>query len=142
VATPIGNKNDITLRALATLREVEFIAAEDTRKTYRFLAFHNIKSSLISYHEHNEEDRTPKLIKKLKEGLSIALVSNAGTPSISDPGYRLIQSAISHKISVVPLPGVSAATHDGIECCRIAHGYICFCRFSLQKKREKNPAAQ
>ncbi len=110
VATPIGNKNDITLRALATLREASFIAAEDTRKTHRFLAFHHIKSNLISYHEHNEEDRTPKLIKKLKEGLSIALVSNAGTPSISDPGYRLIQSAISHKISVVPLPGVSAAT--------------------------------
>jgi 16S rRNA (cytidine1402-2'-O)-methyltransferase len=110
VATPIGNKNDITLRALATLREVEFIAAEDTRKTHRFLAFHNIKSSLISYHEHNEEDRTPKLIKKLKEGLSIALVSNAGTPSISDPGYRLIETAISHKINVVPVPGVSAAT--------------------------------
>jgi 16S rRNA (cytidine1402-2'-O)-methyltransferase len=110
VATPIGNKNDITLRALATLREVNFIAAEDTRKTQRFLASHNIKSSLISYHEHNEEIRTPKLIKKLNEGLSIALVSDAGTPSISDPGYRLIQSAISLKISVVPLPGVSAAT--------------------------------
>lgn len=110
VATPIGNKNDITLRALETLQKVDFIAAEDTRKTRRFLAFHQIKARLISYHEHNEEDRTPKLINKLKQGMSIGLVCNAGTPSISDPGYRLILSAISHHIDVVPLPGVSAAT--------------------------------
>jgi 16S rRNA (cytidine1402-2'-O)-methyltransferase len=109
VATPIGNKNDITIRALDTLRKVRLIAAEDTRKTRRFLAHHHIKSSLISYHEHNEENRTPKLTQKLKDGLSIALVSNAGTPSISDPGYRLIHSAISNGIDVVPLPGASAA---------------------------------
>jgi 16S rRNA (cytidine1402-2'-O)-methyltransferase len=137
VATPIGNKNDITLRALATLREVEFIAAEDTRKTYRFLAFHNIKSSLISYHEHNEEDRTPKLIKKLKEGLSIALVSNAGTPSISDPGYRLIQSAISHKISVVPLPGVSAAT-TALSVAGLPTDTFVFAGFLSKKKGKRS----
>ncbi|UCE51581.1 MAG: 16S rRNA (cytidine(1402)-2'-O)-methyltransferase [Desulfobacterales bacterium] len=110
VATPIGNKDDITLRALNVLREVDLIAAEDTRKTRRFLTRHNIKCSLISYHEHNEDKRTPKLINKLKSGVSIALVSNAGTPSVSDPGYRLIESAIIKNIKLVPIPGVSAAT--------------------------------
>ena len=109
VATPIGNKDDITVRALTVLREVDLIAAEDTRKTRRFLAFHDIRSKLVSYHEHNEEKRTPQLIRKLNCGHQIALVSNAGTPLVSDPGYRLIETAISHKIEVVPIPGVSAA---------------------------------
>jgi 16S rRNA (cytidine1402-2'-O)-methyltransferase len=110
VATPVGNKDDITLRALNILRTVNLIAAEDTRKTRRFLATHDIKNSFVSYHEHNEDRRTPKLIDKLVNGTSIALVSNAGTPSISDPGYRLIQTAISNNIKVIPIPGVSAVT--------------------------------
>ena len=110
VATPLGNKNDITLRALNILGTVNLIAAEDTRKTRRFLARHDIKNSFISYHEHNEDRRTPKLIDRLVNGDSIALVSNAGTPSISDPGYRLIQTAISKNINVIPIPGVSAVT--------------------------------
>ena len=110
VATPIGNKDDITLRALNILREVDQIAAEDTRKTRRFLTLHNIKSRLISYHEHNEAERTPQLIAKLKEGKSVALVCNAGTPTVSDPGYRLIEAALAHKSDVIPIPGVSAAT--------------------------------
>ena len=109
VATPIGNRDDITVRALAVFREADFIAAEDTRKTRRFLAFHDIRSRLVSYHEYNEEKRTPQLIQKLNSGHQIALVSNAGTPSVSDPGYRLIETAISHNIKVVPIPGVSAA---------------------------------
>lgn len=109
VATPIGNKDDITVRALAVFRRVDLIAAEDTRKTRRFLAFHDVRSKLVSYHEHNEQKRTPQLIQKLKCGQQIALVSNAGTPSVSDPGYRLIEAAISHNIEVVPIPGVSAA---------------------------------
>ena len=109
VATPIGNKDDITVRALAVFREVDLIAAEDTRKTRRFLAFHDIRSKLLSYHEHNEDQRTPQLIQKLNSGMQIALVSNAGTPSVSDPGYRLIETALNHKIKVVPIPGVSAA---------------------------------
>ena len=109
VATPIGNKDDITIRALAVFRQVDLIAAEDTRKTRRFLASHDIKSKLISYHEHNEDNRTPQLIQKLKSGQQIALASNAGTPSVSDPGYRLIEAATAHKIDVVPIPGVSAA---------------------------------
>lgn len=110
VATPIGNKDDITLRALDVLRTVDLIAAEDTRKTRRFLARHDIKSNFVSYHEHNEDRRTPELIAKLINGSSIALVSNAGTPSISDPGYCLIQTAISKNINVIPIPGVSAVT--------------------------------
>lgn len=110
VATPIGNKDDITLRALNVLCKVNLIAAEDTRKTRRFLARHDIKNSFVSYHEHNEYRRTPKLIDKLVNGSSIALVSSAGTPSISDPGYRLIQTAISKNINVIPIPGVSAVT--------------------------------
>lgn len=109
VATPIGNREDITVRALNTLREVDLIAAEDTRKTGSFLSHYKIKNHLISYHEHNENRRTPQIISKLLEGKSIALVSNAGTPAVSDPGYRLIEAAIKNKIMVIPIPGVSAA---------------------------------
>jgi 16S rRNA (cytidine1402-2'-O)-methyltransferase len=109
VATPIGNRDDITLRALKILKGVDVVAAEDTRHTGRFLKHHEIKSKLISYHEHNEKERTPALIERLKAGASIALVSNAGTPALSDPGYRLIKSAIESNIQVTPIPGVSAA---------------------------------
>jgi 16S rRNA (cytidine1402-2'-O)-methyltransferase len=110
VATPIGNREDITLRALNILGAVDLIAAEDTRKTGRFLARYNIRQPLISYHEHNEHERTPELIAKLKQNTSMALVCNAGTPGISDPGYRLVQAAIAAGLKVVPVPGVSAAT--------------------------------
>ena len=109
VATPIGNMEDITIRALKILDEVDQIAAEDTRKTRRLLSKHNIKSSLISYHEYNEAERTPQLIATLSEGKSIALVCNAGTPTVSDPGYRLIEAAIESNVNVIPIPGVSAA---------------------------------
>ena len=88
VATPIGHRDDITLRALNILSRVDLIAAEDTRKTRRFLDQHGINGKFISYHEHNENERTPQIIAKLKSGASIALVSNAGTPTVSDPGYR------------------------------------------------------
>jgi len=109
VATPIGHRDDITLRALNVLGHVDLIAAEDTRKTRRFLDLHGIQGRFISYHEHNENERTPQILKKLKTGASIALVSNAGTPSVSDPGYRLIKSAAKNEVSIVPVPGVSAA---------------------------------
>jgi 16S rRNA (cytidine1402-2'-O)-methyltransferase len=110
VATPLGNRDDITLRALNILREVDLIAAEDTRKTGAFLSLHALKNDLISYHEHNEAERTPALVAKLQQGLSIALVSNAGTPTVSDPGYRLIEAALANRLDVIPIPGVSAAT--------------------------------
>jgi 16S rRNA (cytidine1402-2'-O)-methyltransferase len=109
VATPIGHRDDLTLRALKILGQVDLIAAEDTRKTRRFLELHGIKGSFISYHEHNEKERTPQILKKLQTGVSIALVSNAGTPTVSDPGYRLIKSAAGHEVTIVPVPGVSAA---------------------------------
>jgi len=109
VATPIGNRDDITIRALKILGSVDLVAAEDTRHTGRFLRFHNIKTSILSYHEHNERERTPHLVQKLRDGFSVALVSNAGTPSVSDPGYRLITEAAGADIPVVPVPGVSAA---------------------------------
>jgi len=109
VATPIGNRDDITIRALNILGQVDLVAAEDTRHTGRLLAHHNIKGNLISYHEHNEVERTPELIHRLKTGSSIALVSNAGTPSVSDPGYRLVKEAIANNIRIIPVPGVSAA---------------------------------
>ena len=109
VATPIGNMADITLRAIQILDEVNLIAAEDTRRTQRLLAYHKIKNRLISFHEHNEVSRTKELLKKMAAGQSIALVSNAGTPTLSDPGYRLVKKAIEHYIHITPIPGVSAA---------------------------------
>ncbi len=109
MATPIGNMQDITLRALAVLRQVDLIAAEDTRHTARLLSFHGIKTRLTSFHEYNEQRRAAGLIEQLRQGLSIALVSDAGTPSVSDPGYRLIRQAAETGIRVVPIPGVSAA---------------------------------
>lgn len=108
VATPIGNMDDITLRALTILGQVDLIAAEDTRHTGKLMKYHNIKSRLISYHEHNEKERTPLLIERIESGSSIALVSNAGTPTVSDPGYMLLQSAVEKGIRVIPIPGVSA----------------------------------
>ncbi|MDH4204546.1 MAG: 16S rRNA (cytidine(1402)-2'-O)-methyltransferase [Desulfobacteraceae bacterium] len=108
VATPIGNMHDITLRALNVLDQVDLIAAEDTRHTGKLLKYHNIKSHLVSYHEHNEKERTPQLIERIESGSSIALVSNAGTPTVSDPGYMLLQSAVEKGIKVIPIPGAFA----------------------------------
>ena len=109
VSTPIGNLEDITLRALNTLRIVDLIAAEDTRHTRQLLTAHGITNTLISYHEHNEQKRTPELIDRLIRGQRIALVTNAGTPLVSDPGYRLVLAAVNENIPVTPIPGVCAA---------------------------------
>lgn len=108
VATPIGNLEDITLRAIRLLKEVGLIAAEDTRHTRKLLNAFDVQTPLISLHEHNEEKRSQSLILKMKYGLSVAYVSDAGTPGLSDPGFRLIRAAIANEISVVPVPGVSA----------------------------------
>ena len=108
VATPIGNLADITHRALRVLNDVDLIACEDTRHTHKLLNHYGIKTKTISYHEHNEQQRATELINRLKQGTSIAVVSDAGTPSISDPGFRLVRAAIENDIPIVPVPGPSA----------------------------------
>jgi 16S rRNA (cytidine1402-2'-O)-methyltransferase len=108
VATPIGNLEDITLRALRVLKEVDVIACEDTRQTQKLLNHFAIATRTTSYHEHNEMTRSAELVKEMQEGASVALVTDAGMPGISDPGYRLITLAIRHHVPVVPVPGASA----------------------------------
>ena len=108
VATPIGNLEDVTLRALRTLKEVDLIAAEDTRRTAKLLTHYQIRRPVISLREHNEVRETPRLLARLERGESIALVSDAGTPGISDPGARLVRSARERNIPVTPIPGPSA----------------------------------
>ncbi|MCP4320155.1 MAG: 16S rRNA (cytidine(1402)-2'-O)-methyltransferase [Hyphomicrobiales bacterium] len=108
VATPIGNLSDITLRALQVLASADVLACEDTRVTRTLLGRYGIKTRPFAYHEHNAERAAPKLIAALAEGKSVALVSDAGTPLISDPGYRLVEQALAEDITVVPIPGASA----------------------------------
>ena len=129
VATPIGNLDDTSKRSLKTLNDVDLIAAEDTRKTRHLLSHFNIKARMISLHEHNEEEAAKKLIKEIKNGNSVALVSDAGTPAINDPGYRLILQAHKQNIIVVPLPGpcsiISALSVSGLPSDRFCfEGYL------------------
>lgn len=109
VATPIGNLEDMTFRAVRTLREVDLIAAEDTRQSRKLLSHFEIAKRLVSYHEHNKDASGPELIRLLQEGLSIALISDAGLPAISDPGADLVAEAVAQGIPVVPIPGANAA---------------------------------
>jgi 16S rRNA (cytidine1402-2'-O)-methyltransferase len=109
VATPIGNLEDITQRALRVLSEVDLIACEDTRHTKGLLNHFGIKTKTTSYHEHNERERTAELVDLLQAGKSIAVVSDAGTPLISDPGFRIVDAAIAHEIPIVSVPGPNAA---------------------------------
>jgi 16S rRNA (cytidine1402-2'-O)-methyltransferase len=108
VATPIGNLEDITLRALRILGEVDLIACEDTRHSLKLLSHYKISKPLVSYHEHNERERAVELIEKLLGGLNVALVSDAGMPLISDPGYSIVSEAARAEVPVVPIPGASA----------------------------------
>lgn len=109
VATPIGNLADITQRANEVLAQVDIIAAEDTRHSQHLLSYLGIRAKLRAYHEHNEEKMTPKLLAELAAGQSIALISDAGTPLISDPGYRLVSQGHANNVNIVPIPGVCAA---------------------------------
>ncbi|MGH7816058.1 MAG: 16S rRNA (cytidine(1402)-2'-O)-methyltransferase, partial [Candidatus Binatia bacterium] len=108
VPTPIGNLEDITLRALRVLKEVDLIAAEDTRHTQHLLTHFGIQTALTSYHEHNEREKAQVLVERIKNGANVALVCDAGTPAIADPGYRLVTAAIRSGIQIVPLPGAAA----------------------------------
>jgi 16S rRNA (cytidine1402-2'-O)-methyltransferase len=108
VATPIGNLEDITLRALRVLREADLIACEDTRQTRKLLQHYGIQKPVVSYHEHNEAQRAEELVRRLQQGLDVALVSDAGTPLLADPGYRVAKSAAEAGFTVQPVPGPSA----------------------------------
>lgn len=108
VATPIGNLSDITLRALETLKKVDIIACEDTRVTKKLLQHYNIQKSLVSYYHHSQQAKSDFLIKNLKAGKNIALVTDAGTPGLADPGNKLIAEIVKNNIKVIPIPGASA----------------------------------
>ena len=137
IATPIGNLEDITLRALRTLKEVDIIAAEDTRQTLKLLNHYEISKHLISYHRHNEEEKSNYLIEKLKEGQNIGLVSDAGTPGISDPGEEVIRKAIEEGIEVIPIPGACAMV-NALVCSGLDTNEFSFLGFlPLNKKSRK-----
>jgi len=126
VSTPIGNLRDITLRALDVLSGCHHILAEDTRQTAKLLSHYKIKTSLSAYHDHNAAKRVPKLVQTLKEGQVMALVSDAGTPLVSDPGYKLVRAALEAGVNVVPIPGASAVlaalTLSGLPSDRFSFG--------------------
>ena len=108
VSTPIGNMGDITLRALETLRDADAVLAEDTRRSGKLLAHHDISARFLSYHDHNKERVTPGLVERLKAGQNLALISDAGTPGVSDPGFYLVRAALEEGIAVTALPGANA----------------------------------
>jgi 16S rRNA (cytidine1402-2'-O)-methyltransferase len=141
VATPIGNLEDITLRALRIFREVRWIACEDTRRTTKLLQHYGIAARLVSYHEHNERQRAPELLAALECGESGALVTDAGTPLVSDPGFRLVTACIGRGIPVVPLPGPSAVlvalAGSGLPC-----NEFLFAGFLPARRAERHRALQ
>lgn len=141
VPTPIGNMEDITFRALRILKEVDLIAAEDTRHTGKLLNYFDIKNTMVSYYEHNRQERTPQLLQSLYEGKQIALVSDAGMPGISDPGLQLIQETIKKQYPVIVLPGANAAL-----CALVGSGLdtssFYFYGFLPRKKGDQKKALQ
>ena len=137
VATPIGNLEDITFRAIRILKEVDLIAAEDTRQTLKLLNHYEIKKPLISYHRHNEEIKVDNLVKKLKEGENIAVVSDAGTPAISDPGEIIVKEALKEGIKIVPIPGACAAINALIASGLDTKEFTFYGFLSINKKIRK-----
>ena len=141
VPTPIGNLEDITLRALRVLKEVDLIAAEDTRHTRHLLSHYGITTALISYHEHNERAKAHSLVEWIKNGADVALVSDAGTPAISDPGFRLVVEAIAAGIQVIPLPGASAVA-TVLSASGLPTDRFLFAGFLPEKKTERTAKLQ
>ncbi len=139
VSTPIGNLDDITFRALKILKEVDIIAAEDTRRTRALLSHFDIHTKLISYHQHNESKRANELIALLKDGRDIAVVTDAGTPGISDPGRVLVEKAFLNDIKVCPIPGASAVT-TALSVCPFLYDRYLFYGFLPSKKGELKKA--
>lgn len=141
VATPIGNLEDITLRALRVLKQADLIACEDTRRTQKLLNHFGITTRTVSYHEHNETTRAAELVKELQGGASVALVTDAGMPGISDPGYRLISLAIQHGVAVVPVPGASAFV-TALVASGLPTDSFCFKGFLPAKRGERRAALE
>ena len=139
VATPIGHMDDITIRAIDVLNRVRVIAAEDTRNTARLLSHHQIGAPLVSCHEHNEDDRVAVLVGRLSDGEDVALVSDAGTPTLSDPGYRLVRMAVKNGIRVVPIPGPSAAV-SALSASGLPTDSFVFVGFLPRKRGKRNEA--
>ena len=133
VATPIGNMEDITFRAVSTLEKVDLVISEDTRRTGRLLKQYGIETAVCAMFEHNETAMIPSLVTRLEQGTHMALVSDAGTPTLSDPGYRLIKTAIEHKIPVIPIPGVSAAV-AALSVSGLPTDHFVFMGFAERKK--------
>jgi len=124
VSTPIGNLEDITLRALRILKEVDLIAAEDTRHTRKLLSHYDIHTSITSYFEHNKLAKSELILKKLSQGQNIALVSDAGTPGISDPGYLIIKLCIESRIQIIPIPGATACIAAAVVSGFPLHNFV------------------
>ncbi|NLP53005.1 16S rRNA (cytidine(1402)-2'-O)-methyltransferase [Bacillus sp. RO1] len=137
IPTPIGNLEDITYRSLRMLKEVDYIAAEDTRNTKKLCNYFEITTPLISYHEHNKEQSGRKIIDLLKDGKDIGLVSDAGMPSISDPGYEIVVEALEEKLYVVPLPGANAALTALIASGLVSQPFYFYGFLDRQKKEKK-----
>ena len=136
IATPIGNLKDFTFRAVDILQEVDHIFAEDTRTSITLMKHYNITTNLDSYHEHNKIQKIPKIIKLLNEGKNIGLISDAGTPTISDPGYKLIRACIDEEINIIPIPGASAVT-AALSASGLPSDSFFFFGFLPQKKGRK-----
>ncbi|MBM7855173.1 16S rRNA (cytidine1402-2'-O)-methyltransferase [Desulfohalotomaculum tongense] len=141
-ATPIGNLEDITIRVLRVLKECDLIAAEDTRHTRKLLAHYDIHTPLTSYHAHNEQKKGEKLLEKLKQGQSVALVTDAGMPGISDPGLEIVQMALEQGVAVVPVPGatagITALVISGLPCARFAfEGFLPANKKGRRRRLEK-----
>jgi 16S rRNA (cytidine1402-2'-O)-methyltransferase len=141
VPTPIGNLEDMTFRAVRVLKEVDLIAAEDTRHSRVLLNHYGIRTSVTSYHEHNERSKARELVERLRQGTSVALLSDAGTPMISDPGYRLMVEAIGAGVPVIPLPGPSALT-AALTAAGLPTDRFAFEGFLPAKKSERRSALE